>query len=454
MRWKRSSELFEKAQKYLPGGVNSPVRAFGAVGGHPLFIKRGQGARIYDEDGNEFIDYVCSWGPLILGHAHPKVVEALKQAIERGTSFGAPTELETTLAQMICNALPSVEMVRFVNSGTEATMSALRLARAFTRRDKFLKFAGCYHGHHDSLLAKAGSGLATLGITNSPGIPPSYTQDTLVAPYNDLAAVKRLFENHTGEIAAVIVEPIAANMGVVPPRPGFLQGLRQVTEGNGSLLIFDEVITGFRVAYGGAQSIYGVVPDLTCLGKIIGGGLPIGAYGGKREIMEMVAPVGQVYQAGTLAGNPLAMTAGIETLKILSVPNTYSLLEENSSQLAAGLEHAAARAGAPVFISRVGSILTVFFTKEEVVNYESALFSDVNLYAHFFHGMLAEGIYLPPSQFEAAFVSLAHSEEDIKATVEVAEQTFLFGKLGGVRFERTSKAHKAAKLTPMMRRRS
>ena len=423
MRRERSSHLFEKAQSYLPGGVNSPVRAFGAVGGHPLFIKRGQGARIYDEDGNEFIDYVCSWGPLILGHAHPKVVEALKQAIEHGASFGAPTELETTLAQMICDALPSMQMVRFVNSGTEATMSALRLARAFTGRNRILKFAGCYHGHHDSLLAQAGSGLATFGIPNSPGVPPSYTQETLIAPYNDLESVERIFENHAGEIAAVIVEPIAANMGVVPPKSGFLQGLRQVTEENGSLLIFDEVITGFRAAYGGAQSIYGVVPDLTCLGKIIGGGRPVGAYGGKREIMEMVAPKGQVYQAGTLSGNPLAMTAGRETLKILSAPDTYVQLEERSSHLADSLSRAAAKAGVPVFISRVGSILTVFFTNGEVVDYESALSSDVDLYARFFHGMLAEGIYLPPSQFEAIFVSLAHSQKDIELTARAAEQT-------------------------------
>ena len=423
MKRERSSHLFEEAQSYLPGGVNSPVRAFGAVGGHPLFIKRGQGARIYDEDGSEFIDYVCSWGPLILGHAHPKVVEALKQAIEQGASFGAPTELETTLAQMICDALPSIQMVRFVNSGTEATMSALRLARAFTGRNRILKFAGCYHGHHDSLLAQAGSGLATFGILNSPGVPPSYTRETLVAPYNDLESVERIFENHAGEIAAVIVEPIAANMGVVSPKSGFLQGLRQVTEENGSLLIFDEVITGFRAAYGGAQSIYGVVPDLTCLGKIIGGGLPVGAYGGKREIMEMVAPKGQVYQAGTLSGNPLAMTAGRETLKILSVPDTYVQLEERSSHLADSLSRAAAKAGVPVFISRVGSILTVFFTNGEVVDYESALSSDVDLYARFFHGMLAEGIYLPPSQFEAIFVSLAHSQKDIELTARAAEQT-------------------------------
>lgn len=425
MRRERSNHLFEKAQSYLPGGVDSPVRAFGSVGGHPLFIERGRGSRIYDEDGNELIDYVGSWGPMILGHAHPQVVEALKRAIERGTSFGAPTELETILAQMVCEALPSVQMVRFVNSGTEATMSALRLARAFTGRNKIVKFAGCYHGHHDSLLAQAGSGLATLGIPVSPGIPPSYTQETLVAPYNDLKAIENIFKNHTGEIAAVIVEPVAANMGVVPPKPGFLQELRQITEKDGSLLIFDEVITGFRVAYGGAQALYGVMPDLTCLGKIIGGGLPVGAYGGRREIMERVAPRGQVYQAGTLSGNPLAMTAGIETLKFLSAPDTYVQLEERSSQLADGLRHAAAGASVPVFISRVGSILTLFFTSKEVVDYESARSSDVGLYARFFNSLLAEGVYLPPSQFEAIFVSLAHSKEDIDLMARAVERVLL-----------------------------
>jgi len=425
MRRERSNHLFEKAQNYLPGGVDSPVRAFGSVGGHPLFIERGRGSRIYDEDGNELIDYVGSWGPMILGHAHPQVVEALKRAIERGTSFGASTELETILAQMVCEALPSVQMVRFVNSGTEATMSALRLARAFTGRNKIIKFAGCYHGHHDSLLAQAGSGLATLGIPVSPGIPPSYTQETLVAPYNDLEVVERIFENHTGEIAAVIVEPVAANMGVVSPKPGFLQGLRRATEKDGSLLIFDEVITGFRVAYGGAQAVYGVVPDLTCLGKVIGGGLPVGAYGGRRDIMEMVAPRGQVYQAGTLSGNPLAMTAGIETLKVLSAPDVYVQLEERSSQLAEGLRHAAAGADVPVFISRVGSVLTLFFNSNEVVDYESARSSDVDLYARFFQGMLDEGIYLPPSQFEALFISLAHSKEDIELTARAAERVLL-----------------------------
>ncbi|MFC1929607.1 glutamate-1-semialdehyde 2,1-aminomutase, partial [Chloroflexota bacterium] len=326
-----SEKLFQEAQRYLPGGVDSPVRAFKAVGGTPPFIVSGRGSRIYDEDGNEFIDYVCSWGPLILGHSHPQIVEALKQAVEHGTSFGAPTELEVTLAKMICQAMPSVEMLRFVNSGTEATMTALRLARAFTGRDKVIKFAGGYHGHADGLLAKGGSGLATLSIPDSPGVPVEYAQNTLVAPYNDARAVELLFRQYPKAIAGVIVEPVAANMGVVPPPPGFLDGLRQVTREFGALLIFDEVITGFRVGYGGAQALYGVIPDLTCLGKIIGGGLPVGAYGGRREIMEMMAPIGPVYQAGTLSGNPLAMTEGIETLKVLNHPDVYHQLESKAA---------------------------------------------------------------------------------------------------------------------------
>jgi glutamate-1-semialdehyde 2,1-aminomutase len=419
---KRSTELFEEAQRYLPGGVNSPVRAFKAVNGQPLFIKRAQGAKLYDEDENEFLDYVCSWGAIILGHSHPKVTSALKQAVEGGTSFGAPTERETTLAKLITSAVPSVEMVRFVNSGTEATMSALRLARAFTGKDKIVKFAGCYHGHSDGLLARAGSGVTTLGLPDSPGVPAPYTQNTLVAPYNDLKAVEQLFTASGKEIAAVIVEPVAANMGVVAPRSGFLQGLREITSSSGALLIFDEVITGFRVAYGGAQALYGVAPDLTCLGKIIGGGLPVGAYGGKREIMEMVAPLGPVYQAGTLSGNPLAMAAGIETLKILGQPGIYEQLEERASALENGLARLAAKSGVAVFTSRVGSILTLFFANREVIDYESALTSDTKLYGRFFQHMLERGIYLAPSQFEAAFVSLAHTEEDIEATLRAAEE--------------------------------
>ncbi|UCG10789.1 MAG: glutamate-1-semialdehyde 2,1-aminomutase [Dehalococcoidia bacterium] len=412
-----SRRLFREAQKYLPGGVDSPVRAFKAVGGTPPFIVKGQGSRIYDADGNEFIDYVGSWGPLILGHAHPPVVKALKQAVERGTSYGAPTELEITLARMISAAMPSLEMMRLVSSGTEAAMSALRLARAFTKRDKIVKFAGGYHGHADGLLAKGGSGLATLGIPDSPGVPASYARNTLVAPYNNAGAVARLFERYPEEIAAVIVEPVVANMGVVAPHPGFLTGLRDLTSQFGALLIFDEVITGFRLAYGGAQAIYGITPDLTCLGKIIGGGLPVGAYGGRRRIMEMVAPLGPVYQAGTLSGNPLAMTAGIETLKVLRQPGVYQQLEAKSSALAGGIKKAAAEAGISLYIGRVASLLTVFFTAKAVVDYESARQADTKLFARFFQNLLSAGIYWPPSQFEAAFVSTAHTDKDIQLTL-------------------------------------
>jgi len=421
---KRSRELFGEAQRYLPGGVNSPVRAFKAVGGNPLFMTRGQGSRIYDEDGNEFIDYVCSWGALILGHSHPKIVAALKKAVAHGTSFGAPTELETTLAKMVCAAMPSMEMVRFVNSGTEATMSAIRLARAVTGRDKVVKFSGGYHGHSDGLLTKAGSGMATLGIPTCPGIPSSFTAQTVVAPYNSLEAVEQIFNGFKQEIAAIIVEPVAANMGVVPPQPRFLEQLRSLTRSSGALLIFDEVITGFRVAYGGAQALYKVTPDLTCLGKIIGGGLPIGAYGGRRQIMEMVAPLGQVYQAGTLSGNPLAMTGGIEALKLLSRPEVYSQLEAKSSLLERGLLQAANRAGMNIQVSRVGSILTTFFTRKPVTDYETARRANTELYARFFHQMLSLGIYLPPSQFEATFISVAHTDDDIQATVDAANRAF------------------------------
>ena len=418
----RSRELFAEAQKYLPGGVNSPVRAFKAVGGNPPFIKRGEGSRLYDVDNNEYIDYVCSWGAMILGHAHPEVITSIKQAAEDGSSFGAPTERETALARMITTAVPSMEMVRFVNSGTEATMSALRLARAFTGRDKIVKFAGCYHGHSDGLLVKAGSGLVTMGLPDSPGVPPSYTGNTLVAPYNDIETVEGLFSQFGKDIAAVIVEPVAANMGVVLPRPGLLQGLRDICSKNGAVLIFDEVITGFRVAYGGAQSLYGVTPDLTCMGKIIGGGAPVGAYGGRGDIMEMVAPLGPVYQAGTLSGNPLAMAAGIATLKVLSQAGTYEQLEQRASALGEGLAEISSRSGVPSYSSRVGSILTAFFTDREVVDYESAVSSDTTIYASFFSGMLERGIYLAPSQFEAAFVSLAHTDDDIAATLKTAEE--------------------------------
>jgi len=426
-----SNQLFQEAKQYMPGGVNSPVRAFKAVGGVPLFIRRGAGCRIYDEDGNEFIDYVLSWGALILGHAHPRVVAALKSTLENGTSFGAPTRSENILAEMICNAIPSIEMIRFVNSGTEAAMSAIRLARAFTHRDKIIKFAGCYHGHSDGLLVKAGSGAATLGIPDSQGVPASYAQETLVAPYNNLSAVERLFEAHPGEIAAVIVEPVAANMGVVPPKSGFLQGLRQLTRDAGALLIFDEVITGFRLNYGSAQTVYGVTPDLICLGKIIGGGLPVGAYAGRREIMEMVAPIGPVYQAGTLSGNPLAMAAGIGTLKLLKEPGVYQRLEERATHLAQGIREAAREVGVPVFLSRAGLMLTIFFTAQEVTDYDTACSSDLQLYATYFNEMLRKGIYLPPSQFEAQFLSLAHGDEEIEATIAAVRQTF--SKLGNTR---------------------
>ena len=417
-----SQELFFEAQHYLPGGVDSPVRAFKAVGGTPPFIVKAKGSKIYDADGNDYIDFVGSWGPLILGHSHPQVVAALQEAVERGTSFGAPTELEITLAKMICAAMPSIEMIRFVNSGTEATMTALRLARAFTHRDKIIKFAGCYHGHADGLLVKGGSGLATLGIPDSLGVPSSYAENTLVAPYNNVEAVRQIFEFYPKQIAAIIVEPIAANMGVVLPQPGFLKRLRQLTYEFGALLIFDEVITGFRVAYGGAQTLYEVTPDLTCLGKIIGGGLPVGAYGGRRDIMQMVAPVGPVYQAGTLSGNPLAMTAGIETLKILQQPGTYKQLEMKSASLEEGITNATSKAGIDFYISRIASLLTVFFSNTAVIDYESASQADTAFFGRFFQRLLSESIYWPPSQFEAAFVSLSHSDEDIRLTNEIIER--------------------------------
>jgi len=423
-KFNRSKQLFEEAQRYLPGGVDSPVRAFKAVGGTPPFIRRGQGSRLYDEDGNEFIDYLGSWGPLILGHAHPQVARAVKKAIERGSSFGCPTEMETALAKLVCEAMPTIEMVRFVSSGTEAAMSAIRLARAFTGRNKVVKFAGCYHGHSDGLLAKAGSGMATLGIPSSPGVPAALTSDTLVVPYNNLEAVEQIFKDFASDIATVIVEPIAGNMGVVLPQPGFLEHLHSLTLQSGALLIFDEVITGFRVAYGGAQSLHNISPDLTCLGKIIGGGFPIGAYGGRRDIMEMMAPLGPVYQAGTLSGNPVAMTAGAETLSILKEPKVYAELERKSSHLAKGIVEAASKTRRDIQLNRVGSMFTVFFTKEPVTDYETATTSDTKVYAGFFHEMLSQGIYLPPSQFESAFVSLAHTDKDIHATVEAAGKAF------------------------------
>ena len=419
-----SKKLFAEAQRCIPGGVNSPVRAFRSVGGHPLFIKKAKGAHLYDVDGNRFIDYVLSWGPMILGHAPTPVIKALARAAAAGTSFGAPTELEVRLARMIAEAMPSMEQVRLVSSGTEAVMSAIRLARAYTSRDTILKFEGCYHGHADYLLAKAGSGLATLGIPDCPGVPADFTSHTLTAPYNDLKTVQRLVEMHARQLACIIVEPVAGNMGVVPPAQDFLPRLRDLTRAQGILLIFDEVITGFRVAYGGAQTLYGVTPDLTCLGKIIGGGLPVGAYGGRRDIMQRVAPAGPVYQAGTLSGNPLAVTAGIETLKRLRAPGAYKKLENASAHLAEGLGKAAQQAGVPVTQTRIGSMLGLFFTKGPVVDYASAKTSDRQAYAKFFHRMLKQGVYFAPSQFEAAFMSTAHTPRDIEHTIKSARTAF------------------------------
>lgn len=424
MNRNKSKKLFAEAQRYLPGGVDSPVRAFKAVGGEPLFIERGLGSKIYDVDGNEYIDYVCSWGPLILGHAHPGVVAALKRAAAGGTSYGAPTELETRLAKMICGAMPSIEKVRFVSSGTEAAMSAIRLARAFTGRDKIIKFDGCYHGHSDGLLARAGSGVATLGLPDSPGVPQGYAANTLVASYNNLRQVEEIFDRHE-DIAAVIVEPVAANMGIVAPRPMFLEGLRSLTAANGALLIFDEVITGFRVAYGGVQEMYGIRPDLTCLGKIIGGGLPVGAYGGRDEIMSRVAPSGAVYQAGTLSGNPLAMSAGIATLQALNRDGVYAELEQKSRRLGEGIVRVAGPRGANVVVSRIGSLLTVFFTSNPPADYESAKNADKAAFASFHRALLERGVYWPPSQFEAAFVSTAHSDEDIENTISAASKALV-----------------------------
>ncbi len=424
MNHKRSSLLFQQAKDSIPGGVNSPVRAFKSVGADPIFIKKASGCHIYDEDENEFVDYVGSWGPMIVGHCHPDVISAVQQTMLNGASFGAPTELEITLANMVIEAVPSIEMVRMVSSGTEATMSAIRLARGYTGRDNILKFSGCYHGHADALLVKAGSGAATFGVPDSPGVPADFAKHTLTAEYNSLESVKTLIAANKDTIACIIVEPVAGNMGTVPPREGFLEGLRDICTNEGIVLIFDEVMSGFRVAYGGAQELYGVTPDMTTLGKIIGGGLPVGAFGGKREIMEKLSPSGGIYQAGTLSGNPLAMSAGIATLNIIKQPGFYQLLEDKSRAVAEGIAKAAKDAGYPIYSTRVGSMFCAFFTKGAVHDWPSASQCDTKAFAKYFLGMLDEGIYLAPSQFETAFVSAAHSEADIEKTISAAARCF------------------------------
>ncbi len=419
-----SRKLFKKALAIIPGGVNSPVRACKSVGTTPLFIDHAEGCFLFDADNNKYIDYVGSWGPMILGHRHPQVLNAIIKVLERGTSFGAPTDLEIQLAQMVIDAVPSVEVVRMVNSGTEATMSAIRLARGFTGRDLIIKFDGCYHGHADSLLVEAGSGIATLAIPGSPGVPKAFASHTLSLPYNNLDAVREVMVDKGDEVAAIIIEPVAGNMGLVRPREGFLEGLREVTQNYGALLIFDEVMTGFRVALGGAQSLYDIDPDITCLGKIIGGGLPVGAYGGKRKIMQQIAPEGPVYQAGTLSGNPVAMAAGIATLEQLNVPGFYDALDAKAERLGKGLKQAALNSEIPVVIDREGSMMGMYFTDKPVYNFEDAKTSDLDRFTAYYQGMLAEGIYLAPSQFEALFISAAHSEDEIDRTIEAAGKVF------------------------------
>jgi len=424
MNNQKSKELFQEAQKYLVGGVNSPVRAFKAVEADPIFIKKGKGCRIWDVDDNEYIDYVLSWGPLILGHAHDQVINTIKQISNYGTSFGAPTQLEVEMAKAVIDAVKSVEMVRFVNSGTEATMSAIRLARGYTKRKKIIKFDGCYHGHGDSLLVSAGSGVATLGIPGTPGIPEELASLTIVLPYNNIEAVEEAFEKYGDDIACVIIEPVAGNMGVVAPSKEYHQKLREITRKYGALLIFDEVMTGFRLSYGGAQELYDIDPDLTTFGKVIGGGLPVGAYGGKREIMKYVAPVGPVYQAGTLSGNPLAMAAGLTQLQLLKQLNPYQELDEKGRFLEEGFKKIAQETGVQVVVNRVGSMITVFFTDKEVVDFATAKTSDTKKFAKFFRCMLEKGIYLPASQFEAFFLSTAHSQRDLEDTLNKAYECF------------------------------
>ncbi|MBH8574243.1 glutamate-1-semialdehyde 2,1-aminomutase [Nostocaceae cyanobacterium CENA369] len=416
----KSQEIFTAAQNLMPGGVSSPVRAFKSVGGQPIVFDRVNGAYIWDVDGNQYIDYVGTWGPAICGHAHPEVIAALHEALEKGTSFGAPSVLENILAEMVIDAVPSIEMVRFVNSGTEACMAVLRLMRAFTQREKVIKFEGCYHGHADMFLVKAGSGVATLGLPDSPGVPKAATSSTLTAPFNDLEAVKALFEENRDEIAGVILEPVVGNAGFITPDAGFLEGLRELTQEHGALLVFDEVMTGFRIAYGGAQEKFGVTPDLTTLGKVIGGGLPVGAYGGRRDIMSMIAPAGPVYQAGTLSGNPLAMTAGIKTLELLQKPGTYDYLDRITQKLADGLLQIAQETGHAACGGHISAMFGLFFTAGPVHNYEDAKKSDTAKFGRFHRGMLERGVYLAPSQFEAGFTSLAHTDEDIEQTLAVA----------------------------------
>ncbi|MBD1838657.1 glutamate-1-semialdehyde 2,1-aminomutase [Coleofasciculus sp. FACHB-64] len=418
----KSEEIFAAAQHLMPGGVSSPVRAFKSVGGQPIVFDHVKGAYIWDVDGNQYIDYVGTWGPAICGHAHPEVISALHEALEKGTSFGAPSVLENVLAEMVIDAVPSIEMVRFVNSGTEACMAVLRLMRAFTGRDKLIKFEGCYHGHADMFLVKAGSGVATLGLPDSPGVPKTTTSNTLTAPYNDLEAVKALFDANPDQIAGVILEPVVGNAGFITPDAGFLEGLRMITQENGALLVFDEVMTGFRIAYGGAQERFGITPDLTTLGKVIGGGLPVGAYGGRRDIMSMIAPAGPVYQAGTLSGNPLAMTAGIKTLELLRKPGSYEQLDKMTKKLSDGLLQIAKETGHAACGGSISAMFGLFFTQGPVHNYEDAKKSDSNKFSRFHRGMLERGVYLAPSQFEAGFTSLAHTDEDIDRTLAAARE--------------------------------